>query len=63
MDEDLVDGFAHVLLAAANELALLVANAPDADAGLDRANRTIDLLLGGLRPARSGRRRQHDTPD
>jgi len=58
MGEDLVDGFAHVLLAAANELALLVANAPDGDAALDRANRTVDLLLGGLLPTRAGKRGQ-----
>lgn len=58
IDEDLVDGFAHVLLAAANELALLVANAPDGDAALDRANRTIDLLLGGLLPVPPAKKRQ-----
>jgi AcrR family transcriptional regulator len=48
--EDLVDTFAHVLLATANELALLVANAPDVEPALDRANRTIDLLLASLLP-------------
>lgn len=58
ISEDLVDGFAHVLLAAANELALLVANAPDGDAALDQANRTIDLLLGGLLPDRPAKKRQ-----
>jgi AcrR family transcriptional regulator len=62
MAEDLVDGFAHVLLAAANELALLVAAAPDIEAALERANRTIDLLLGGLLPPRSPRRRPSRRP-
>jgi AcrR family transcriptional regulator len=50
LDDALVDGFAHVVLAAANELALLVANADDAHTVLERANRTIDLLLAGLLP-------------
>jgi hypothetical protein len=60
--DDLVDGIAHVLLAAANELALLVANANHVELALDRANRTMDLLLGSLLPAAPAPKRRRARP-
>jgi hypothetical protein len=49
---ELLDTFAHVLLASLNEIALLLANAPDRAAGLAGAERAVDEVLARLlRPA------------
>ncbi|OBI79595.1 TetR/AcrR family transcriptional regulator [Mycobacterium asiaticum] len=44
-----VDVLAHILLAAANETALFIANAPDQQAARDAGVQALDLLLDGLR--------------
>jgi len=46
-----VDMLAHVLLAAINEAALCIANAPDAEAARTEAVAVIDQLFAGLIPA------------
>ena len=48
-----VDALAHVLLAAADETALYVANAPDQHAARDQGVRALNALLDGLRMKRS----------
>jgi AcrR family transcriptional regulator len=45
---DLVDMFAHVLMASLNELALLVARADDPDAVMDEASHAVQALLHRL---------------
>ncbi len=45
---DLVDVFAHALLASLNEIALLVAQAPDVKAAQRAGVRAVDELLGPL---------------
>ncbi len=45
---DMVDPFAHVLLAAVNEIALLVAGADDAEAAIRQGEATIDEVLKRL---------------
>jgi AcrR family transcriptional regulator len=44
-----VDALAHVLLAAADETALFIANAPDQGAARDQGVKALDALLNGLR--------------
>ncbi|ORA16196.1 TetR/AcrR family transcriptional regulator [Mycobacterium asiaticum] len=44
-----VDVLAHILLAAANETALFIANAPDQQAARDAGVQALDVLLDGLR--------------
>jgi AcrR family transcriptional regulator len=48
LDADLVDPFAHMLLASVNELALLVARADDTAAAQQRAEIAVDALLTRL---------------
>jgi AcrR family transcriptional regulator len=48
LDRDLVDPFAHMLLASVNELALLVARADDTDAAQRSAEVAVDALLTRL---------------
>jgi hypothetical protein len=43
-----VDALAHILLAAVDEAALFIANAPDPMAARDLAVSAMDSLLGGL---------------
>ncbi|OBK19380.1 TetR/AcrR family transcriptional regulator [Mycobacterium asiaticum] len=43
------DVLAHILLAAANETALFIANAPDQQAARDRGVQALNVLLDGLR--------------
>ncbi len=45
---DLVDTFAHVLLAAVNEIALLIARAPDPPSAQRAGERAVDELLSRL---------------
>jgi AcrR family transcriptional regulator len=45
---DLVDAYAHILLAALLELGLQIANAPDATRAQQQAQRAIDALLARL---------------
>jgi AcrR family transcriptional regulator len=49
---DLVDAFAHMLLAALNEIALLVARAEDRDAAIRDGEAAVDALLVRLLGAR-----------
>jgi AcrR family transcriptional regulator len=44
-----VDALAHVLLAAADETALMIANAPDQSAARDQGVQALNALLDGLR--------------
>jgi hypothetical protein len=44
-----VDALAHVLLAAADETALFIANAPDQRAARDRGVKALNAVLDGLR--------------
>ena len=44
-----VDALAHVLLAAADETALFIANAPDQRAARDQGVKALDAVLDGLR--------------
>ena len=44
-----VDALAHVLLAAADETALFIANAPDQHAARDQGVRALNAVLDGLR--------------
>jgi AcrR family transcriptional regulator len=44
-----VDALAHVLLAAADETALFIANAPDKRAARDQGVQALNAVLGGLR--------------
>lgn len=44
-----IDALAHVLLAAADEMALFIANAPDQHAAHDHGVQVLDALLDGLR--------------
>ena len=46
-----IDMLAHILLAAINEAALCIANAPDAEAARTEAVAVIDQLFAGLIPA------------
>jgi hypothetical protein len=46
---DPVDALAHVLLAAADETALFIANAPDQHAARDQGVRALNAVLDGLR--------------
>jgi AcrR family transcriptional regulator len=46
--EDLVDTFAHVLLATMNELALLIARATDTEAAQRDAEKAVDEILSRL---------------
>jgi AcrR family transcriptional regulator len=50
-----VDALAHILLAAADETALMIANAPDQGAARDQGVQALNALLEGLRtrPAQS----------
>lgn len=48
LSEQPLDALAHVLLAAIDEAALFIANAPDSEAARDQAVTAIDLLLAGL---------------
>jgi hypothetical protein len=43
------DALAHLLLAAADEAALFIANAPDQRAARDQGVRALNALLDGLR--------------
>jgi len=54
LDAGLVDPFAHMLLAAVNELALLVARAEDTATAQRQAEVAVDELLTRLLPKRSG---------
>ena len=45
LPSDLVDAFAHMLLAALNEIALLVARADDRDAAIHDGEAAVDALL------------------
>jgi AcrR family transcriptional regulator len=47
---DLVDVFAHVVLAAVNEIALLIAQADDAEAAMQTGEAAVDELLRRLLP-------------
>lgn len=44
-----VDALAHILLAAADETALMIANAPDQSAARDQGVQALNALLDGLR--------------
>lgn len=59
-----VDMLAHILLAAINEAALCIANAPDTEAARIEAVAVIDQLLAGLipEPAVGGRRHGKSDP-
>ncbi|NUU20772.1 MAG: TetR/AcrR family transcriptional regulator [Streptomycetaceae bacterium] len=47
---ELVDPFAHMLLAAMNEIALVIANAPDGDEAIRQGEHAVDELLNRLLP-------------
>ena len=44
-----VDALAHILLAAADETALMIANAPDQSAARDHGVQALNAVLDGLR--------------